>query len=96
MTERDEEKADAVEVIREALDALEEAGGGFDAWQHHYLLQAFDHLHQGRYGEAITFAEDALTPPQERNAASIPDPVKRATLAELRRDLDHVEAGAMR
>ena len=96
LNQRDEDKADAIDAVSKALDTIEEVGHGLDAWQRHYLQQAFEHLAAGRYGEAITFAEDAITPVQERNGASVPDATRQMAIGDMRRDLDGLKASGAR
>jgi hypothetical protein len=69
-SEREQERAEAVEAIELTLSAIEGQHREPDQWERAFLLQAVDWLFRGGYRLATVDAELALTPPNERSRAS--------------------------
>lgn len=66
-SERQSEKAGAVEAIEGALTEIENHGRGPDVWERVFLIQAIGALFRGAYRLAAVDADLAMTPPNERS-----------------------------
>jgi hypothetical protein len=86
-SEREQERAEAIEAVERALSAIEAQRREPDQWERTLLLQAVSWLFRGGYRIAAVDADLALAPPSERSRASNlrPDPiVDRCNISVLR------------
>jgi predicted nucleic acid-binding protein len=97
--ERENEKAEAVEAIEQALTTIENQTCEPDQWERALLVQAVGALFRGGYRLATVDAELALTPPNERSRAANlrPDPfLDRYSMSVLRAALREAVAQPLR
>ena len=91
------EKQRAVEMIEDALNALDRDDREPDAWERDCLAMAIDSIFRGLYGLAETEANLAMTPPNQRGRPSpLPDENLDFTKKVLREVLAQANAEPLR